>query len=135
MDIELLVLHHEVAILRRTNPRRRMNWADRAVFAGPRRAVAPSAALLSPGHSEHEVGDRSLHVLGVTGHPDGPWSTQQARNLVLDLGDHAARLRFLVRDGAGQFAASFDAVMADAGVEVVKIPPRCPRVNCLPNAS
>ena len=48
----------------------------------------------------------------------------------MDLGDHAARLRFLVRDLAGQFAASFDAVLTDAGIEVVKIPPRCPRANC-----
>jgi len=45
-------------------------------------------------------------------------------------GDHAARFRFLVRDRAGQLARSFDAVMADAGIAVVKIPPRCPRANC-----
>jgi hypothetical protein len=62
-----------------------------------------------------EVGDRFLHVLGVTGHPDGAWTTQQARNLVMDLGEHVARFRFPVRDRAGQFTASFDAVLADAG--------------------
>jgi hypothetical protein len=78
-----------------------------------------------------EVGDRSLHVLGVTGHPNGPWTTQQARNLVMDLGEQVAHLRFLVRDRAGQFSASFDAVPADAGIEVIKIPPRCPASELL----
>jgi putative transposase len=78
-----------------------------------------------------EVGGRYTHVLGITTNPDGPWTTQQAGNLVGDLGDRAQNFWFLVRDRASQFTRSFDAVLADAGIEVVKIPPRCPPANCL----
>ena len=76
-----------------------------------------------------EVGSRYVHVLGVTAHPDGPWTTQQIRNLLMDLGDQAADFRFLVRDRAGQFTDSFDSVLAAAGIQAVKIPPRSPRAN------
>jgi transposase InsO family protein len=76
-----------------------------------------------------EVGTRYVHVLGVTASPDGSWTTQQARNLLMDLGDRAADFRYLVRDRAGQFTAAFDEVLADAGIKAVKIPPRSPRAN------
>jgi transposase InsO family protein len=76
-----------------------------------------------------EVGSRCVHILGVTAHPDGLWTTQQIRNLLMDLGNHTTDFRFLVRDRAGQFTASFDAALAGAGIEAVKIPPRSPRAN------
>ena len=78
---------------------------------------------------DHRWSAPQARLLAPHRHPDGPWTTQQARNLVMDLGEQV-RFRFLVRDRAGQFTASFDAVLADAGIEVVKIPPRCPRANC-----
>jgi putative transposase len=78
-----------------------------------------------------EVANRSVHLLGAPTDPDGRGTTQQIRNVVMDLGDHVTQFRFLVRDRAGQFAASFGAVLVEVGIQVVWIPPRCPRVNCV----
>ena len=76
-----------------------------------------------------ELEYRYVHILGITANPDGPWTTQQARNLLLYLGERAVNVKFLVRDRAGQFTAAFDAVLADASIETLKIPPRSPRAN------
>ena len=62
-------------------------------------------------------------------HPDGAWTVQQAQNLLMDLGQRAARFRFLIRDRAGQFTDAFDVVLAGAGIEILKIPPRSPRAE------
>jgi hypothetical protein len=73
-----------------------------------------------------EVGSRYVHILGITTNPDGPWTTQAARNLLMDLGEHADQFEFLIRDRAGQFTDAFDTVLADAGITVCKIPPAKP---------
>jgi putative transposase len=247
-NAELLVLRHEVAVLRRTKPRPRLDWADRAVLAAlirhlptrlrAHRLVAPGTVLrwhhrlvskkwtypnrtgrppvspeiaalierlatenrcwgyqriqgemLKPGHrvgastirqilkapgapsgaetahrpevaavpayasrddARHRLlshglcgvpsalvlllrdrgRPRYVHIPGVTTNPGGPWATQQIRNLLMDPGGRAADFRFLIRDRAGQFTVSFDAVLADAGIEPVDPAPE-PSGECL----
>lgn len=77
-----------------------------------------------------KVGSRYVHILGITANPDGPWSTQQIHNPVIDHGEPSVDFQILVRDRAAQFTAAFHAALADVGTEVAKIPPRSPRPNC-----
>ena len=74
-----------------------------------------------------EHATRRIRILGVTLHPTGEWTTQQARNLLMDLGGQADRVKFMIRDRGSNFAAAFDAVLADAGIQIVLCNVRTPR--------
>ena len=78
-----------------------------------------------------EHGTRRVHLLGVSANPDGAWTTQAARNLLMDLGERANRHKFMIRDRGGQFTSDFDTVLADAGIRVIKSPPQAPRANAV----
>lgn len=73
-----------------------------------------------------EINSRRVHIAGITTSPDGPWTTQAARNLVVDWGHPT---RFLIRDRGSQFIGSFDNVFNSIGVDVIVTPPGAPRAN------
>jgi putative transposase len=63
-----------------------------------------------------------VHLAGITAHPTGAWVTQQARNLLMDLGYGADRFRFLIRERNSKFTTAFDAVFAGADIRIIRTP-------------
>ena len=78
-----------------------------------------------------EHGSRRARLLGVSANPDGLWTTQVARNLLMELGERAEGVKFLIRDRGGQFTDAFDAVFADAGIRAIKSPAQAPNANAI----
>jgi putative transposase len=78
-----------------------------------------------------EHATRRIRILGSTLHPTGEWTTQVARNMVMDLDDAAVTVKFLIRDRGSNFIAAFDAILADAGIRTVLCNVRTPRMNAI----
>jgi putative transposase len=78
-----------------------------------------------------EHASRRIRILGVTLYPTGEWTTQQARNLLMDLGEQAHRAKFMIRDRGSNFTIAFDAVLADAGIQTVLCNIQTPRMNAI----
>jgi transposase InsO family protein len=78
-----------------------------------------------------EHGTRRVHLAGVTARPTGAWVAQQARNLLMDLGERAGSLKFLIRDRDTKFTTAFDAIFTSIGIRIITTPVRAPRANAI----
>jgi len=78
-----------------------------------------------------EHASRRIRILGVSLHPTGEWTAQQARNLLMDLGEQPHRVKFMIRDRGSNFTAAIDAVLADAGIRIVLCNVQTPRMNAI----
>ncbi|MCO5974973.1 hypothetical protein [Actinoallomurus soli] len=151
-EAEILVLRHRLAVLRRQVARPRPSWADRALISALTRLLPKPCRIglmvtLLRWHADlvkHrwtlarlycfavvEHATRRVHVLGVTADPTAGWVTQQAKNLILDLGDRAGGFTFLIRDRDAKFTAMFDEVFRTEGIDVVLTAPQAPRMNAI----
>ena len=75
------------------------------------------------------IGTRRIEYIAATSHPDGPWVTQQARNLLMDLEDRSQPARFIIHDRDTKFSRAFDAVFEGAGMNVIRTPIQAPNAN------
>ena len=78
-----------------------------------------------------EHGSRRVHLVGVSAHPTGAWTTQAARNLMTDLADRVSATKFLLRDRDSRFTRAFDAVFAADDIQILTSPPGAPRANAI----
>ncbi|MCW2908147.1 MAG: Integrase catalytic region [Actinomycetia bacterium] len=78
-----------------------------------------------------EHATRRIRILGITRHPTGAWTAQQARKLLMDLGEQTHRVKFMIRARGSNFTAAFDAVLAYAGIRTVLCNVATPRMNAI----
>jgi transposase InsO family protein len=76
-----------------------------------------------------EHGTRRMHLGGVTTHPTGEWTVQQARNLAISLGERFEDFRFLIRDRGSNFTSGFDAAFQATGAVILRTAVQAPRMN------
>jgi transposase InsO family protein len=76
-----------------------------------------------------ELDRRRVWLAGVTANPTGPWVAQQARDLLMNMGEQAGRSQLLIRDRDAKFIAAFDNVFTADGIRVIRTPVRAPKAN------
>ena len=118
--------------LARENPA----WGPRRIQDELARLGYPIAAstvweILHAAGIEH--GTRRLHLAGITAHPAGAWTVQQARNLAMDLGERAGTPRFLIHDRDPLFTTAFGEVLTSEGLRIITTMPNTPRMKRPPD--